>query len=291
MAILLDTLKSVDFLAGTSEDVIVAFMVSGKSRDFGRGHVFWRVEAPPQGIVIPITGEAKSANRSTEGREFIERFVGPGECVGLHSAVDGLVHPTSAEVVRRGEFFTISSDAFQRFLAKYPAVRTKLVEILGRRYRQALQEREDIALRPVSERIAQFLLEHACIRQTDGARVLVDATQAEIAARLGTVREVVARVFADFSHRGLLERTPKGLFVGDWDGLRFAAALPPATSDDDGVYGPGSSVRTARFFLSAGERRRPGISNDPRTCSEHLDDLAECRRKGCPASADRPENK
>jgi len=207
--------------------------------------------------------------------------------VGLHSAVDGMAHPTSAEVVRKGEFFTMTRSAFQQFLGEHASVGARLVGILGRRYRQALQEREDIALRPVAERIARFLVEHACLRQSDGAKVLVDATQAEIAARLGTVREVVARVFADFSDRGLLERTPQGLFVGDWTGLRAAADIPYQENEEPGsVYGPGPEVRTARFFLSAGERRKPGIANEPSLCKEHLGDLAECRRKGCSASFD-----
>ena len=45
-------------------------------------------------------------------------------------------------------------------------------------------------------------------------------------------------------------------------------------------------VRTARFFLSAGDRRKRGISNDPTLCKEHLGDLAACREKGCPGALD-----
>ena len=71
-----------------------------------------------------------------------------------------------------------------------------------------------------AERLARFLLEHCCIRQTDGAKVLVHATQSEIAARLGTVREVVARTLSDFIGRGLVSRSDAGLFVDDWKGFK-----------------------------------------------------------------------
>lgn len=284
MALLLDTLKSVDFLKTCDHEMVLRFMVLGRSCDHVKGHVFWRVESSPQGIVIPVTGEAKSASRSEEGREFIDRFVGPGECIGLQSTMDGLPHPTNVEVVRKGEFFSITRRAFQDFVAENPSVVTNLALVLGRRYRQNLREREDIALRPVAERIGRFLVEHACVRQDDGAKVLIDATQAEIAARIGTVREVVARVFANFADRGLIERTPNGIFISDWDGMVAAANMTQEETGEADVYGPDSHVRTARFFLSAGERKRPGIANDPRVCREHLGDLRRCREAGCPGA-------
>src|SRR5215831_6952928 len=188
MGLLADSLRSVDFLADASEASIAGFMVLGKSADFERGHVFWRTGDTPDWLVVPVSGEAKTSTRNPEGREFIDRLLGAGECLGLASALDGCLHPTDAEVVRTGEFFMISRANLIGFLGDHPDIRAHATAMVATSYRRSLREREDAALRPVPERLADFLRRHACQRQAAGSRVLVHATQAEIAARLGTVR-------------------------------------------------------------------------------------------------------
>ncbi len=286
----MDTLRSVDFLAGAGEDVVTRFMVLGKSADYPKGHVFWRAGKVPEVLVVPVSGEAKTTTRSAEGREFIDRFLASGECVGLASALDGMEHPTDAEVVRAGEFFTITRANLLKFLDEHPDVRAKAAQMIGALYRRNLKEREDVALRPVPQRVAEFLLRHACVRQDDGAKVLVHATQAELAARLGTVREVVARIFADFGQRGLIERGDHGIFISDWDGLHAEAGLDPAGEEEMSTRGGGPvspQVRTTRFFLPTIERKRrhEGV-DEAAKCREHLGDLALCRERGCPAAAE-----
>ena len=95
MALLLDTLHSVDFLRTASDDAVVRFMVLGKSADYPKGHVFWRAGSPSAGLVVPVSGEAKSSSLNEEGRELIHRLVGTGEVLGLASTLDGLAHPTT----------------------------------------------------------------------------------------------------------------------------------------------------------------------------------------------------
>jgi len=281
VGLLLDTLSSASLLSEAQPEAIVRFMVLGKSADYPKGHVFWRVGTPPQGLLIPVSGEAKSVTLNDEGREFIDRLSGTGECLGMESAIDGGPHLTTVQAVRSGEFFTISRACFRQFLDEYSDIERAVVRDLCRGIRINVQGRSDIALRPVSERIARLLVEHACLRQEDGARVLLDATQAEIAARVGTVREVVARVFSQFTDRGLLERTSHGIFIADWDGLCAEAAMVP---EGTGEPTRGSGSRTARFFLSASERRKLRRSHDPQMCKEHLRDLSICRQKGCNAA-------
>lgn len=289
MGLLKDTLKSVDFLAELPETAITQFMVMGRSVEYPKEHVFWRAAAAPQLVVIPITGEAKTSTRNEEGREFIDRFVASGECIGVASALDGMPHPTDAQVVREGEFFTIPRTELLKFFDQYPQARAAATQMIGVLYRRALREREDVALRSAPQRVAEFLLNQSCVRQADGAKVLVHATQSELAARLGTVREVVARIFGDFEQRGLIERTPQGIFVSDWDGLHSEAGLePPSTAElaARGLDADPAGSRTSRFFLPTIERRRRHQrGDDASACAAHLGDLSLCRERGCPAAA------
>lgn len=284
-------LKSVDFLQGEPDEVVQAFLVAGKCVDREKGEMLWRAGSPPHGFVVPVTGEVKTVSHGPDGREFIDRFIGGGEVVGLQSTLDGLPHPTGAEVARAGAFFEIPRSAAHSLFERFPTVHSKAVEALGRMYRRSVRDREDVVLRPVPERLARFLLEHSCVRQSDGARVLVHATQSEIAARLGTVREVVARTLSDFISRGLVARTDAGLFVDDWKGLQAVAAIEPVTPRPGDPLDPAAKLRTARFYLPRTEAWTKARQNDPVGCAEHVDDLTPCERVGCPAAREESDRR
>ncbi|MCE9636602.1 MAG: Crp/Fnr family transcriptional regulator [Planctomycetes bacterium] len=288
MGVLVDALKSVDFLRNEGDDVVQAFLLAGKCVDREKGEHLWRAGSVPHGFVIPVTGECKTVSHGPDGREFIDRFIGPGECVGLQSTLDGLSHPTSAEVSRAGAFFELPRAAAHQLLERFPTVRMRAIEAIGKMYRRSVRDREDVVLRPVPERLARFLLEHSCVRQSNGAKVLVHATQSEIAARLGTVREVVARTLSDFIARGLVSRSDSGLFVDDWNGLRDLAAIDIA-AEGEGIDLATSKVRTARFYLPRSEAWTKVKQSDPLGCMDHIGDLSACERAGCPAAKEELE--
>lgn len=293
MGVLLDALRSVEFLCGAGDAVVTRFMVLGRSADYLKGHVFWRAESPPQMVFVPVTGEAKTSTRNAGGREFIDRFLGSGDCLGLASALDGLPHATDAEVTRGGEFFALSRPVLLRFLADHPDAQVKATATIGGLYRRAMKERENVALHPVPQRIAEFLLRHGCTREANGARVLVHANQAEIAARLGTVREVVSRVFTDFRQRGLIGRDGDGILIPDWDGLDAEAVADAGFGERTPVVIGAHEARTRRYFLPMAERRRRHEPvEDAALCFERLGDLSLCCARGCPvaleARASRP---
>ncbi len=283
MGLLLQTLRGVEFLAELPDDALTRFMVLGRAADHARAHVFWRAGSTSGFVVIPVSGRAKCTARGADGREFIASFRGPGDCIGLAAALDGLPHASDAIVLRAGEFFTVPAEAVRTFVRDHPPLVAAAVRQIGRQLRRVTLEREDYVLRPLSERLAHFLIENACVRQAGGARVLVDARQADIAARLGTVREVVARNLADLIARGLISRAAHGLHIDDWDGLHEAAGLrPDEVHRRLATFGPSPAARTARYFLPALETDRADA--DARGCRRHLGDIAACRSAGCPAA-------
>lgn len=288
MGVLLDALRMVDFLRGANDDILDEILVAGRCADLAKGQIVWRRGGAPEGIIVPVTGEAKTVGRGTDGREFIERFVGPGDWMGLQSSLDGLPHPADAEITRSGTFFRLDRAALTKVFDAHPELRSAATQSVGLLYRQNVQDREDMALRPVPQRLARFLLEHACTRQADGAKVLLHATQAEVAARLGTVREVVARTLGEFASQGLIARTPHGIFIDDWSGLRSVAG-GESGSDMPGLAVPPPHIRTARFFLPLAESWTRTHEPESSGCREHLGDLSLCARNGCPSAKESVE--
>ena len=73
---------------------------------------------------------------------------------------------------------------------------------------------------PVRSRVARYLLDVATLA---GDSHVATASYEDIAAAIGTVREVVARTLAGLRDDGLIRRTEAGIALIDVDGLRDAA--------------------------------------------------------------------
>ncbi len=78
---------------------------------------------------------------------------------------------------------------------------------------------EDLALHTVRARLARFLLS----RKSNGAHPAQHWTQEEIAAHIGTVRDVVGRTLRSFAQQDLIRRERGRLVVIDRPGLEHEA--------------------------------------------------------------------
>lgn len=97
-----------------------------------------------------------------------------------------------------------------------------MFDLYARRLVHVLALVEEVAFQRMDERLASYLLEHA-----RGAGPVVQETHARIAAELGTSREVVTRILADFESRGLVELDRGRIEVRKADELRARAISPP----------------------------------------------------------------
>lgn len=286
MGLLTDILRSVEFLSSVPTDELQKFMVAGRCSVRPRRHVFWRAGDESRELVVTVSGEAMTATRSPDGREIIHEFAGPGRCIGLSGVLDGLPRPIEARVARAGEFFAIQRDEIWAFLDRNPRARRAAVTMLGRMYRRGIRDHQDVVFHQGAERVARFFAERACVRQTNGARVLVAATVAELASRTGMVPEVASRLLARLRRAGLVRRQRKSVFITDWAGLR---ALAGWNEDEREAQHEAALGRTERYFLPMVHEGRGGaLEDEARKCIAVLGDLALCRERGCPAALASP---
>jgi CRP/FNR family transcriptional regulator len=81
---------------------------------------------------------------------------------------------------------------------------------------------EDLSLRTVEARLARLLLERAERRTLERRHW---ATQAEMAARLGTVLHVVNRALQELAREGLIELDRHQIRILDAEGLKERAMV------------------------------------------------------------------
>lgn len=95
----------------------------------------------------------------------------------------------------------------KRLCLEHRNIALAALKLLAERLRRCAELVEALSLREVDQRLAHWLLSAARVRGTRGGETLqftLHLTNQQIAARIGSVREVVSRAFTRLQHNGLI---------------------------------------------------------------------------------------
>ncbi len=174
-------------------------------RVYEKDEVIFLEGEPCQGLYIVREGSAKIYKLSPEGREQILSYSKSGDSFNEVAVFDGGPNPANVIAAEATTLWIVPRAAVVDLIQRNPQVALVVVQNLGARLRHLVGLVEDLSLRQVSARLAKLLLETA----TRGEQAL---TQQEMAARLGTVREMIGRSLRQLEARGLI-RTERGKIV------------------------------------------------------------------------------
>jgi CRP/FNR family transcriptional regulator len=143
------------------------------------------------------TGNIRVSKIGETGREITLYHVNPGEgCVlNISCAFADLGYPAMATVEEETEMVTFPSTLFQEWMAK-TEVRGFVFELFSRRLTQVITLIEEVLFRKMDQRLAEFLVK-TFDNQGKPKRV-IQMTQEQIAAEMGTAREVINRLLKEF---------------------------------------------------------------------------------------------
>jgi CRP/FNR family cyclic AMP-dependent transcriptional regulator len=175
-----------------------------------------------RGVFILCTGGVKLSTSSIDGKTLIVRFSEPGEVLGLPATVTGTAYELTAEVVESTQANFISREDFINFLREYGEVALRVAQQLGETYHSAVAEMRTIGLsQSAGERLARFILDLVAGHKAENGvvKAKLPFTHEEIAQVLGTSRETVTRVLAEFRKRNLVTVKGSTLSVINRNGL------------------------------------------------------------------------
>lgn len=219
---LLTSLQTIIFLRGLEPAALAELADSA----------IWRVYAP--GALIFLEGEAafalyyvyagwlKVIKSSVEGREQILRFAGPGEILNELGVFSNRPTPATAIALEPVGLWLIPREALRRLLTTHPAVVLGVVENLTERIFYLLSLITDFSLHTVETRLARLLLEQA---ENDVMPRRPWATQTELAARLGTVPDVLSRLLRKLVETNVIELNRAHIRILDRQTLAALAQL------------------------------------------------------------------
>jgi CRP-like cAMP-binding protein len=174
-------------------------------RHVRRGERLWEPGSPSDALALVASGRIKCWNRGHEGRQWVNAIVRAGGVCGLHACVDGGPHTCIAEPLERSRVVLVPAVTVRAVIDRSPAFAGKVSRVLARDLRNVLASCEDVTLRTPMERLARFLVREA---EKTGIAELHE-TQTQLAAQLGTVREVIGRGLRSLEARGVIARTGK----------------------------------------------------------------------------------
>ncbi len=171
-----------------------------------------------RGVFIICNGHVKLSTSAADGKTLILKIADPGEVLGLPATISGKPYEVTAEVLEPTQANFISKIDFQNFLREFGEAALRVARELSETYYSAFDEMRTIGLSSsAGEKLARFILEWAA-NQPNGAsplRITLSLTHEEIAQMIGSSRETVTRLFADFKKKDLLQVKGSTLLIKD----------------------------------------------------------------------------
>jgi len=162
-------------------------------------------------------GTVRIVNYSLSGREVTFDDVQEGEVFGELAALDGA--PRSANVVALSEVVVgmMSPEVFQRTLIEHPDIALLLMTRLAHVIRASTGRIMDLSTLGANNRVYAELLRLAKPHAKNDNTAVIDPIpiHGDIASRVSTTRETVARVISDLSRKSIVVRQDNSLHIPD----------------------------------------------------------------------------
>lgn len=197
-------------------------LLAGESRrrEYAPGDVVFMEGEPAEGLYVLESGWVRAVKTSGQGREQVLQFVGPGEAFNTVSVFTRGLNPATALALEPSTAWFVPRETILRLLRERPEFAQRVLENMAERMLHLVGLVADLSLRTVSERLADLIL-----TQAEGGVLIRPKwfTLAEVAARLGTVADVVQRAIGKFQSDGLVDVRRREIRVLDEAGLREIA--------------------------------------------------------------------
>lgn len=169
------------------------------------------------GLYIIQYGSVKLFRVSPKGRELIVNILGKAESFNEVPVFDHQSTPVNVQALETSEIWLVDKDAINRSLSTYPEMAEAIILNLSKNLRMLVNKVEEISFSPVTNRLAR-LIQQLPSEQLDGIATPLP-TQDQIAARLGTVREVVARSLKELERSGAIRMHNRRIYIENEDTL------------------------------------------------------------------------
>ena len=183
---------------------------------YKKGEIIFREGAYPTGIFFVKSGKAKKYKLDRDGREQIVYVANKGELIGFHAVLAEGRYPDSAAALEESTLIFIPREDFLKTIDHSPLLMRHLLKTLSHEFGVLVNNVALFAHRTVRERLA---LQLVVLREKEnyqpGMPVEINMSRDDLANLVGTARENVLRILAEFKEKGILETKGRKIIVKD----------------------------------------------------------------------------
>ena len=213
-ALKLNLLHQNEYFEGLDESLLNQVAMHMQLREYERGEaLFWEGD-PCAGLHIIEQGFVKLYRLSPQGRQYIVRVLQEGDTCNEVPTFDGGTNPVNVEALETTHVWVIQAEILHELLQKHPEFAQKVINNLGKNLRGLVRMVSEMAFYQVTHRLARLISE-----QPPDELSGTPWTQEQLAARLGTVREVVARSLKELERSGAIQMEKRRIAISDPDVL------------------------------------------------------------------------
>jgi len=185
-----------------------------------KGRVFYQPEEMGEVLFIIKKGQVQLYRISPEGKKLVISTLGPGTLFGEMALLGQQMHNTFAEAVEDCQICVMSRTDLERLILNKPQVALRVLEVTGKRLREAETRLEDLAFKGIPARLASLLLR---LSEERGTRTITGLTHQNLAETVGTYRETATLVLNDLKAQGLIDIGRKRITILDPERLQAVA--------------------------------------------------------------------
>jgi CRP/FNR family transcriptional regulator len=202
---ILRTLQRCPLFSGTGAEDLAAVVELSEMKSVAPGEYLFREGGTVRGFYVVRRGAVKVHRVNWIGREQLIHLYRPFESLAEESLVSELGHHADACAIEPTELVMVRRAGFMALLKERPDLTMCLLRSTQRHLCQLIELLDDLTLKDVKTRIAEWLVGHCPDPQSSKpCSIELDTTKRVLAAELGTASETFSRALAKFRAQKLI---------------------------------------------------------------------------------------
>ncbi len=214
-------IHTIPYFAGLDESGLNTIRRHIYKKSAERGELLSTEGGQADVLYFVVEGAVKVFKTSADGKEQILRIIRPGESFNDVPVLNGGISLVSAGAMGPVVLNAIRKSDLESIMKEHPQVAFNVIKILSRRVEELIELVEDLSFRHVTGRVAKMLLEYAGDKTDDRPRL----TQQEMAALIGTAREMVGRSLKSLEEDGMIRIERNRIIIANQQALRETAGI------------------------------------------------------------------
>lgn len=216
-------LRQTELFRDLDDEVLITLASRIVEKNLDRNEILFVAGSEARGLYVVAEGAIRAFRASADGREQVIHVERAVTTIAEVPVFDGGTYPSTAAAEEPTKLFFIARDDIRAVSTKHPELALAAARVLAGRLRKCAELVESLSLREVGQRVALLFLQEAATRGTqkgESVKFVLPLTHNQLAARIGTVREVVTRAIHRLETQNLIRVKGKAVEIADVAALR-----------------------------------------------------------------------